>query len=136
MLTTDISTKNEGDFNKVFLTKTDYVSSIKTEYVYKQNCYLVDDLRSNVIEFSRGGFNSVSPEVLDRARLYFVTQYFEDEMIIKKDTHFLQWADSLLRSFKKQFLTNEILNYGVSNNVLQWMKENNKHIVESGLVIR
>jgi hypothetical protein len=136
MLTTDISTKEDGDFNKVFLTKAEYISSIKTRYLETQNYYLVDDLRSNVVEFSRGGFSSVSNDALERARLYFVSQYFEDEITVKKDTSFLSWAESLLLSFKKQFLTNRILSYGMSNNVFQWMRENNKSIEDSGLIIK
>ncbi len=97
--------------------------------------YFIDVLKSNFIEFSRGGLYENGDNVLHRARLYAITKYFQGEEKIAKDAFFVSWANEFMKLFKKNFLLKTNLDTKIlfSRNVVDWINEHGAKIHKSGL---
>ncbi|MBC7554565.1 MAG: hypothetical protein H7257_11360 [Taibaiella sp.] len=136
IFSSDVSKTKEGEFKKVYMTCESFNKNVYTKFIDEQNYYLLDDICSYAIEFSRGGTYPNKPDEIARARFYFVTQYYQNEQIIRKDSDFIKWADNILAMFKKNFLLTNISGYGISDKALKWMKANGKILSDSGLTIK
>ena len=134
--TKELTAPKEKEFDKVFLSNLSFLDNIKVDYIAKQNYYLIDDLRSPVIEFSRGGAHFGNPGILDSGRLYFTTSYYDGSgTLVWKDEKFISWAQKVRARFTKQFLKHKIDSHYLSANAFKWMNDNNKKIHPSGLTI-
>jgi len=134
--TKELTPTKEKEFDTVFLSNLDFQENISVDYITKQNYYLIDDLRSFVIEFSRGGAHFGDPGILDSGKLYFITSYYDGSgTLVWKDEKFILWAQKVRASFKKQFLKHKIDSHYLSVNAFKWMNDNNKKIHPSGLTI-
>lgn len=90
---------------KYYLVHKKHSSEIKLEWIEKQKYFVVDYCKSPVIEFARGYFvPGVKDLELTRARLYFVTAYYENNELVRKDAEFVTEATKLIDKFKKQLL--------------------------------
>ena len=81
-----------------YLTRSEFLASVKTYKVERQDYWHVDDGYSPVIEL----ISCFSHErVLKRGRLYFIDHYFdEDGKKVTKPDAFLRWAKCVLGSVK------------------------------------
>lgn len=72
--------------------------------------YYVDVVKSNTIEFNRGGFYPNSNKILHRARFYTVFKYYDDNGdFILKDESFVKWQMISIGYLKRSFLEKVIL---------------------------
>ena len=101
--------KNLENIFQVCLCKDEYKNKIFHEYIESTNSYYVDIVKSNCIEFSIGGFYPYSDKELHRSRFYFVCEYFKDGELVKKSPEFIDWANSLMKKFKKHFLVKSLI---------------------------
>lgn len=122
-----------GQFEKIYLTTKEFYNRIIIEKVEKQQYYLVDETCSEVIEFSRGGF-LYSKNKLERARFYFIHEYFKDNFMIKKSPKFIKWSNDIFKTVKKHVLIRDKSNDTyLSNSALAWKVENNACLQKTGL---
>jgi hypothetical protein len=125
--------KNMHEFNKVYLTKDLFIDTIQQNYITNMNYFLIDDIRSEVVELSRGSLNN---ESLKRSRFYYVTGYFgENGRQIQKNLQFINWADLLVKNFKKKFLSKSDDGNFYSKNALDWRRINKATLHKSGLTL-
>lgn len=84
-----------GDPNRYsYLTRSEFLTSVKTYKVEHQDYWHIDDGYSPVIELI-GCFSD--ERVLKRGRLYFIDHYFdEDGRKVMKSDAFLHWATCVL----------------------------------------
>ena len=128
--------KNEMLFDKIYLTAKEFQKNIVIEKVENQPYYLVNGLLSEVIEFSRGGF-LFNNNKLERGRFYYIYSYIENNLTIEKSYEFKKWANNIILSLRKgPLIKNNPKNiYYLSQNVRNWMMDNNANVHESGLYI-
>lgn len=120
---------------KIYLTNSKYLSNLHILETPKGIKY-VDDLRSNVIEFSLGGFYPYNSNILQRARLYIVTEYFDSRgVLIKKESDFLDWSNVVIKKFKEELLLkySKDPNVYYSENAIRWIEEVNANKSMDGL---
>ena len=85
---------DEPRFERLLVRRSDLVL-VRTTHVPAQGYYLVDKLRSPVIEFTPG-INTVSTEA-GRGRLWHPTSYFDESgRRIEMPSEFLAWAGKVL----------------------------------------
>jgi len=121
---------HSNEWSKVYLTKPQYLDSIKVDLIVKQNYYLINDIESPVVEFIRP-FRDLLTGTVERSRLYFVSSYFIGNELIPKENDFLKWATDLLGDFKKAFLNKTIENNNYyTNRTLDFVKSG---AIEGGL---
>jgi hypothetical protein len=127
--------KPENHFDTVYLLHPKFMDNVFFDKIEKQGYYSIKVLPSYVLEFSRGGFSS-DAEKLHRARLYFI-KYFNDEngIEVTKPDDFVNWANGIVKDFKKFFLTrvDNGRDYLFSQRIISWMKETNAHLDTPGL---
>jgi len=122
-------------FDKIYLTTKEFYNNVILEKVEKQQYYLVDEIYSEVVEFSRGGF-LYSKDKLERARFYYIYSYYKDNTIIEKSPEFKKWANEIFRDVKKNVLfKDQSIDTYLSNNANKWMIENKTGLHKSGLYI-
>lgn len=126
--------KPKNQFDKTYLTDNTLLENLFFDRVDKQGYFLVKDISSYVIEFSRGGF-LFEENKLERARLYFVKSYFDGGEEITKSEKFISWASGIIKDFKKNFLIKPTDNKGYyfSKRVLDWKKKCKAELDTAGL---
>lgn len=93
---------NEGEWDIVYLVTGENSQRIKLKFINSQGHYLIDSLRSPVVEFSRPSI--IRDGSLNRSRLYFNNGYYEEREWIDKDKKFISWGTKLISDFKKEVL--------------------------------
>lgn len=79
---------------KIVLVRKSDIENIQYRKIRDRNIYSIDTIRSPVIEFSRC---YVADNIIRRGRLYFVKTHYDDkDILIKKSSDFLAWANQLL----------------------------------------
>ncbi len=102
------------------LTNREFLDGIVLKFVEKQEYYLIDSLRSPVVDISLC-YNNLETNRIRRGRMCFQTGYYkEDGAWQKKEKEFLDWAEQLLKSFTKRIKLkkdkyNDIISAGVDN---------------------
>lgn len=89
-------------FKLILFKNNEQREKIVTSFVKTQNYHLFENIESNIVQFSFPKIRNTN--ILYRARFYFVTAYWENGVLIKKDEEFINWATSILKNFKKEFL--------------------------------
>ena len=128
--------KNKEQLFQVYLTKEEFKKHISFKYISSQDYYYVYDTKSDVIEFSIGGFYPYSNKELHRGRFYYVFEYYNDDGdTTQKSIEFIQWADDIVKKFKKHFLKKapELTSDFFSDKALSWAKSNHAKPIEGGL---
>ncbi|WP_445455566.1 hypothetical protein [Flavobacterium sp. HNIBRBA15423] len=115
-----------------------YLSSDKFEneihIIEKGEMSYFDVFKSNFVEFTLGGFYPYDETLLQRARLYVITDYYGNDYLITKDTVFIEWSNKLIKDFKKEFLKRfeEDKSVLYSKNAIEWIKENQAIYINAG----
>ena len=134
----DIGSKTKEESYQVYLTRKEYHSNVFTAQLKSEKAAYIDIVRSYAIEFNRGGFYPYSKNILHRARLYSINKYYNNEgHLIEKESHFLQWVDTLYKLFKKEFLKKSVIDkdFWLSENAIRWVEENKGKVDVSGLQV-
>jgi hypothetical protein len=76
--------------------------NLLTKFISTQNYFLFENMESNIIQFDYPTIKNKN--FLYRGRFYFITAYWENGVLVKKDEEFINWATSILKKFKKEFL--------------------------------
>lgn len=128
--------KVEGEFDKIFIVPSNRVEAIKLDYIRKQDYWLVNEKSSPVIEFSRGNFNT-EYNILNRSRMYVIKEFYNNEnKVFVKNNEFLDWADNLMKNFKKEFLVENEDRLWYTSRVVEWMEFSKSKLEPSGLTIK
>lgn len=98
----EILKENECVFKFIIFKKSDLKTNLNTHFIENQDYYLFDSMESNIVQFS-------FPKIIDektllRSRFYFISSYWKNGEMVKKDKEFIAWASRLFQEFKKQFL--------------------------------
>ena len=113
---------------KVYLVREDLKENVMFKHLDSKNIFYVDILKSCVVELNLGGFYPDSDKELYRGRLYYISKYYDDDgTVVSKIEFFKNWADGIIKDFKKAFLKKFALyseSY-FSQNAIEWI-ENNK----------
>lgn len=102
----------------VWLAREDDLGLIGLTYVSAQGHWLVDQIRSPVIEFSRGGLDESR---LVPGRLYYRTGYYDDQTWVEFSPEFLKWADGILRLVRRRFLYNREVKAYDGRHATEWL---------------
>ncbi len=129
----DIESNTEKLF-QVFLSKEEFKNNITFNYLESKEYYYVYETSSYVIEFGIGGFYPYSDKEFHRSRLYFIHEYYKDGILVKKSPEFVEWANTLMRNFKKRFLVKHpsYSNDYFSEQSINWVKLNNAKLESGG----
>ena len=84
---------------KLYLVRPDDVGAIKLNILRSQVYKAVDVVRSPVVEFARCYH---ADGRLRRGRMYFVTAYYDERVLLHKDSAFLDWATALIATARKR----------------------------------
>jgi len=124
LLIVDTLLPQKNEWRSVSLARKDYLDRVYLKHIDTQNYWLIEDLKSEVIEFSRCYLDG---NTLRRGRLYTITGYYNEVSEWKeRDPEFIKWVDRIYRKFKKTFKRNQIPNYKddyVSPTVIEWVKQ-------------
>ncbi|MEQ8627771.1 hypothetical protein [Ekhidna sp.] len=83
------------------LTNREFFDQVNLKFIEEQNYYLVDSLRSPVIDLSLCFFDK-EEKYLRRGRIYLQKEYYDDGVLKSKDSGFLAWADSFFKQFSQE----------------------------------
>ncbi|MDJ1482701.1 hypothetical protein QNI16_19530 [Cytophagaceae bacterium YF14B1] len=116
--------KPEAKARQVYLQLERFSQCIVTRYSEKVNKYFVDGDKSCVIEFSMPVFPDPNQIILSRSRLYCCSRYYDDNVLITKDSDFLDWINKFYNSFKKEFLVKYESDQAdwASEKVIKWIE--------------
>jgi len=123
----------EDNIYQIYITKNLFLNEIEIEKT-ENNIFYFDKLRSSIIQFGLGGFYKNSKDNLNRARLYFESNYYQNGKLIYKNPSFIEWSELILKSFKNTFLLKykgDKLNL-YSLNAIKWIEENNAIEINGG----
>jgi hypothetical protein len=74
------------------------LTTVKLDPLQKQNCWSVNTLFSEVIEFSGCHYDKTT---LKRGRLFYDTGFYKSEVWQEKSKYFLNWAEAIFKTAKK-----------------------------------
>jgi hypothetical protein len=117
--------KDAKEWEKVYLTKKEFLPCIQLNFIHAQHYYLIEQMSSYVVEFHRP-LPDPTNHTIDRSRFYFIKSYYaENGDIITKDKGFIDWADTLIKDFTKHFLVKTEIagNDWYTRNTLEAIKE-------------
>ena len=113
-------TKNVENL-RVFLARDSDLANVVTQPITNRG-FLIDCLRSPVVEFSRCYFNR---DLLRRGRLYYDTGYWDEQKQWQpKPDAFLRWADAIVGRIRRTYKTKHASSY-VGATAAKWAKESN-----------
>jgi hypothetical protein len=84
----------------VWLAREEDLELISLNYISAQGYWLVDQIRSPVLELSRGGMDESR---LVPGRLYYRTGYYDGPEWVGFSPEFLEWADGIFRFVRRRF---------------------------------
>lgn len=121
------------DIFQVYLTKEDYLKNVTTLST-ENGIEYYDNMISPILQFNIGGFYPYDKSLLQRARFYYVSEYYMNEKTIRKSAQFIDWADSLMKDFKQKFLikNKEEKTFLYSQSAIEWIENNNAELVNGG----
>jgi hypothetical protein len=123
--------KIEEEIFQVFLSNNRFNISLITKSNEKSSYF--DIIKSDLIEFSLGGFYPYDKTILQKGRLYYISEFFEDDELKSKDLDFVEWSDEVLKDFKKKFLKKYSNHTTIfyTENAIKWIEENQALFIES-----
>ena len=135
--TSDMSVEKEKEFSQMYITQKTFDSHICFKYLENQKYYMVDDLRSKVIQFDRGGIHSRTPDVLDRGRLYFATSYYDEVgNIVEREDDFIAWAARIFKKFRRFLVKSDVKGIYLSESVAKLMSDTAAEMHRSATYIK
>ena len=123
----------EENIFQIYLAKEEFLKNIKILSTPNGIEYY-DNMISPVLQFDLGGFYPYDKNLLQRARFYYISGYYKDEKFITKSAQFINWADSLINDFKKEFLIkySKEKTFFYSKSAIKWIEANNAILVNGG----
>jgi hypothetical protein len=127
--------KNEDEIFQVYLGCKRFFDNVylyTNEFTGEKH---IDILKSNILEFSLGGFYPYDRNVLQRARLYCPTEYYNDvDVLVKKPKEYISWCNSVIKIFKTKLLKRfeYETTYFYSQSAIDWILTNNAQLTMSG----
>lgn len=121
---------------KVGLSRSEFANKVQYKYLEAKNYYYLDVLRSYVIDFDLGGFYPYSNKELHRGRFYYVFEYYGDDgNVVCKNAEFIEWADSMFKNLKSQFLRKapEFTGDFFSERCIEWARRNQAKPMGGGI---
>lgn len=121
------------EYNKerltIYLVQSKYINDVKMKFIAKQNYWLVDELCSAVIEFSRCYFDGV---IMRRGRLYYQAGYYDENDNWKdKPEDFKLWADKKLSWIKKNYQKEKGVEFYVGSHAKEWKASGGKFLINN-----
>jgi hypothetical protein len=111
---------------RVFLVRSTDLPNVISRSIPNRG-YLIDGLRSPVVEFSRCYFDD---KLLRRGRLYYDPGFWDEKKQWKtKVAAFSRWADAILRRIRSAYKTKQSSSY-VGPSATKWAKENNGELAQ------
>ena len=98
--------RENGDWLKVFIYNKDdenniLVHSLKSKTNDSEVLYTIDELINNVIEFERCFFDD-NQHKIRAGRIYFISEYYENNLIKRKDEAFIEFSNKCIQYLKKK----------------------------------
>lgn len=120
----DIESNPETIF-QFCLCKNEDKDKVFFEGMESSGRFYIDILKSFCIEFSLGGYYPYSNKEYHSSRLYYVSKYYENGILLNKDQEFINWANGIITNFKRTFLRRspKYSNDYFSNFFLEWIEE-------------
>jgi hypothetical protein len=102
-----------------YLVRREDLDSVVLKHISPEVGWLIDDLRSPVVQFDGGFFDGAS---LRGGRLFYDTGYFaETGEWVEKPAAFLKWADSVLKLARKVARRDQALGAYVGSHAADWL---------------
>jgi hypothetical protein len=109
-----------------YLARQKDLKSIRVNHISSKVGWVVDDLRSPVIQFDGGFFDG---RTLRQGRLFYDTGYYNDSgEWVNKPADFLKWADSILKMAKKLIARDRVLDAYVGSHAGEWLARTGGHL--------
>lgn len=84
---------------RVYLIRYEDVSRVRMRHVPEREAYIIDEVHSPVVEFSRCYFDGVR---VRRGRLYTIGRYYDHNSVsVAKPKEFLDWANALMATVRR-----------------------------------
>lgn len=110
------SPTNENKWLTTYITLSAFLPHVLTKYVPLQKYWLINEVESPVVEFSRCYEND---EFIRVGRLYFISTYDGDEgKVVSKPEEFIRFANWLIRWIRKAYTRDEIANAYIGNSAM------------------
>jgi len=107
-----------------FLVRKPDISIIKNEFFKKPNYYLINEIESPVIEFSRCLFDG---KVLRAGRLYFIKAFYDStDKLVYKSEEFIACSQTVLKWIKKHYKRDIETGFYFSPKAEEWKNNNGK----------
>ena len=125
----------ETEGERIYLIRPEDLKNVKLIHIEKFNYWLVDDNSLPVLHFDRSVFKD---NVINSGRLYFQPQYVENMQWVKKSDDFINWADRIIKSARRQLKKHkyEMGNYSyteyLGKHALEWFVNNNAEVGAAG----
>ncbi|MBV8731721.1 MAG: hypothetical protein JO336_18090 [Acidobacteriia bacterium] len=104
-----------------FLVRHGDIGDVGLQYVPERAHWVVDGLRSPVIEFFGCNFDG---KTLKRGRLFYETGFYEiSGLRVEKPKTFQNWAMDVFKLARKMFMKDEKLGAYIGENTSQWQSE-------------
>ncbi|TPD73745.1 hypothetical protein [Flavobacterium microcysteis] len=127
---------NEDDeIYQVFLTRKEFLSDIKINTTDTNKIRYYSITLSPLLEFSMGGFYPYNKNILQRARFYFKSGYYnEQDIYVNKADEFTNWAQEVMKQFKKKFLISypKQKDFLYSHSAIDWIEAQNAKYTNGG----
>jgi hypothetical protein len=94
VLSEDSLFHTQSEWLKLYLTGSGFMNDVKSKYIAAQSYWLIDDLRSPVLEYTRSAMHD---KTLRRGRIFFEPGYFDVAgKWTDKDPEFVAWAMAIM----------------------------------------
>lgn len=98
----DFLSTDEDVFKIILTRENEKKGNIATKFIASQGYNLFESIESNLIQFSFPKIRNSNH--LYRSRFYFVTAFWQNGVLVKKDPQFIEWGTSLFNKFKSIYL--------------------------------
>lgn len=113
-------------WSTIYLVLTDDLEKIIINYVPGPSYYLLDELRSPVIQFMRCYYD-FSNKKIRRGRLYLNTGYYnQNREWVWKEQEFLDWANNVFKWFRRHFKNQKLKGFEgwlVTQRTAEWVEK-------------
>ncbi len=123
----------KDDVFQIYLTKKEFLGNVKTLST-ENGVEYYDNLVSPILQFNLGGFYPYDNTLLQRARFYYIKGFYAKSNFVNKSEQFIEWAESIIESFKKDFLTRypKEKSFLYSETAIDWINKNNANLINGG----
>lgn len=97
--------QSDEEWIDVYLTKHQYLEDVLIQFVEAQNYWVIDELRSPVVQFLRCYRGET---YIRRGRLYLVTEYYNEQGLAETKPHeFIDFGTTLINWIRTNYATDQ-----------------------------